>query len=267
MDVKINSRLIKLEREKRAWTQEHLAKASGLAPRTIQRIEKTGVGSFESVRALAAVFDLSVADLRVDSASARPQDGAIARSFSGLSLRLLLVGLGGLLFGAGVLWPYLRLAAADAWRAIALIAASALSYFCAMWTVLIVPPDWLGATRPDSPQSLVLASAVGACIVLTAAKFLAPLRTNGNVYFVLGAVASVLGGLGMYAAGAMFDDTFGAVSGFASWHVAMCLALHFGSEPKSAGLRIAQLLGSRGPTSRTPPSELLQAAYFESPAA
>ena len=63
MDMKINSALIKAEREKRAWSQEHLASVAGLGVRTIQRIEASGSGSPESVKALASVLELSVTDL------------------------------------------------------------------------------------------------------------------------------------------------------------------------------------------------------------
>src|SRR5215468_4968867 len=65
MDMRIDAKKIRAERERRAWSQEHLATVSGLGLRTIQRIEKTGAASFESARALAAVFEVSVADLRV----------------------------------------------------------------------------------------------------------------------------------------------------------------------------------------------------------
>jgi transcriptional regulator with XRE-family HTH domain len=65
MDMRIESKKIRAERERRAWSQEHLATVSGLGLRTIQRIEKTGAASFESARALAAVFEVTVADLRV----------------------------------------------------------------------------------------------------------------------------------------------------------------------------------------------------------
>jgi len=63
MEVKLDRILIKSERQKRAWSQEHLADASGLGLRTIQRIEKNGVASYESIRALAAVFSLRIEDL------------------------------------------------------------------------------------------------------------------------------------------------------------------------------------------------------------
>jgi len=65
MDMKVDSKRIRAERERRAWSQEHLATVSGLGLRTIQRIEKTGAASFESARALASVFEVDVASLRV----------------------------------------------------------------------------------------------------------------------------------------------------------------------------------------------------------
>jgi transcriptional regulator with XRE-family HTH domain len=77
MDMRVDPKRIRAERERRAWSQEHLATVSGLGLRTIQRIEKTGAASFESARALAAVFEVSVADLRVvrdDARSAHTRD-------------------------------------------------------------------------------------------------------------------------------------------------------------------------------------------------
>ena len=58
--MKVIKSLIRQEREKRAWSQEHLAHATGLGLRTIQRIESSGVASAESALALASVFDLPV---------------------------------------------------------------------------------------------------------------------------------------------------------------------------------------------------------------
>jgi transcriptional regulator with XRE-family HTH domain len=65
MDMKVDSKRIRAERERRAWSQEHLATVSGLGLRTVQRIEKTGAASFESARGLAAVFEVDVASLRI----------------------------------------------------------------------------------------------------------------------------------------------------------------------------------------------------------
>ena len=64
MEMKVDSSYIKAQRERRAWSQEHLAEVTGLGLRTIQRIEKTGAASYESARSLAAVFEVDVAELR-----------------------------------------------------------------------------------------------------------------------------------------------------------------------------------------------------------
>ena len=50
---------IKRLRKEKGWSQEVLAKATGLSVRTIQRIESNGKSSAESALAIAAVFDLS----------------------------------------------------------------------------------------------------------------------------------------------------------------------------------------------------------------
>ncbi len=69
MDMKAKSSLIRKLRTERLWSQEHLAKISGLGLRTIQRLESQGSGSNESIKALAAVFE-------VDSDSLVWRDGS-----------------------------------------------------------------------------------------------------------------------------------------------------------------------------------------------
>ena len=54
---------IKSFRKDNGWSQELLAKASGLSLRTIQRVEKEGKGSAETHLALAAVFNVSPKEL------------------------------------------------------------------------------------------------------------------------------------------------------------------------------------------------------------
>jgi DNA-binding XRE family transcriptional regulator len=58
MDMKAKSSRIRKLRNERLWSQEHLADASGLGLRTIQRLESRGSGSNESIKALAAVFEV-----------------------------------------------------------------------------------------------------------------------------------------------------------------------------------------------------------------
>ena len=52
-------------REKKAWTQEHLAQAAELSLRTVQRAEE-GQTSAESLRAIASALDLMVEELTHD---------------------------------------------------------------------------------------------------------------------------------------------------------------------------------------------------------
>ncbi|HEU4602474.1 MAG TPA: helix-turn-helix transcriptional regulator [Steroidobacteraceae bacterium] len=74
MDMKIDGKRIRLEREQRAWSQEHLAEVTGLGLRTIQRIEASRTGSYESVKAIAAAFATTVLSLRVTETAPEPQD-------------------------------------------------------------------------------------------------------------------------------------------------------------------------------------------------
>lgn len=63
MDMKVNKETLRRERELRAWTQSHLAEIADLSSRTVQRIERTGDASMESASALAAAFNLDLAQL------------------------------------------------------------------------------------------------------------------------------------------------------------------------------------------------------------
>lgn len=63
MDMKAKSSLIRKYRTERLWSQEQLAEISGLGLRTIQRLEARGSGSQESIKALAAVFNVEAGTL------------------------------------------------------------------------------------------------------------------------------------------------------------------------------------------------------------
>lgn len=101
MDMQIDSNRIRTERERRAWSQEHLAEVAGLLLRTVQRVETSGAASFETARAIAAVFEVEVSALRVQ-ARAPTAIGARMR-YAGLAAALVLA--------AGV--PLIRDARAD----------------------------------------------------------------------------------------------------------------------------------------------------------
>ena len=58
----INLRDIKEMRLERHWSQDQLAEMSGLSIRTIQRIENGENAGLESLKSLAAVFEINIAD-------------------------------------------------------------------------------------------------------------------------------------------------------------------------------------------------------------
>ena len=246
MDMKIDSARIRAEREQRAWSQEQLAVVSGLGQRTVQRIESTGTASLESVKALAAAFDLTVADLRVENGRS-PAAWRFEISFE-LPVRLLLAAASGVVaglflenslgspwldyavsaavFAAAVLWPYLRKGRGLAWRALALVGASALSYGTA-----VELGEYAEGAMPSGPWdpgvgAVLLASFVGAAVVLIAARFVVPLRVTAR-YWAFGAVAAVVGAAAMYA-GLDGFNTLGFMLGSAAWQMCVCLALFAG---------------------------------------
>ena len=60
----LSSSKLKRLRSNRGWSQEVLAKATGLSVRTIQRIEADGIASAESTLAIAAAFDVPLTDIQ-----------------------------------------------------------------------------------------------------------------------------------------------------------------------------------------------------------
>lgn len=58
---------LKQLRNEKGWSQEVLAKATGLSVRTIQRIESDGKASAESTLSLASVYELSPQELQTTS--------------------------------------------------------------------------------------------------------------------------------------------------------------------------------------------------------
>ena len=63
MKAKVNTQKIKQLREQRGWSQEQLAEMSKVSLRTLQRMEKDGNCSMESVKSLASVFEMDFKDI------------------------------------------------------------------------------------------------------------------------------------------------------------------------------------------------------------
>ncbi|WP_341646110.1 helix-turn-helix domain-containing protein [Thauera sp. SDU_THAU2] len=71
MPIAVNRARLKSERRKRGWSQDHLAAASGVSTRTVQRLERGDKATLSSLTALASVFALSVDALTVSSSPVR----------------------------------------------------------------------------------------------------------------------------------------------------------------------------------------------------
>ena len=90
--MKIDGDKVRALRDAKSWSQQHLARASGLSERTIQRVELESAGSAETRLALASALDVPVSELFVEPESS----GALART-----RRLPLCGWLGWLAGVG----------------------------------------------------------------------------------------------------------------------------------------------------------------------
>ena len=62
-------------RQERSWSQEQLADLSGLSLRTVQRIEASNKAGYESLRALAVVFEIDVSVLELELAMDKSSSG------------------------------------------------------------------------------------------------------------------------------------------------------------------------------------------------
>lgn len=101
MDMKINAAKIATERKRKAWSQQHLADVSGLSLRTVQRIENNGVGSPDSVKAIAMAFDLIPADLmqyEINQPSENPTQNSKQKSKIAAILTATFIGLGAIIW-------------------------------------------------------------------------------------------------------------------------------------------------------------------------
>ncbi|WP_343221968.1 helix-turn-helix transcriptional regulator [Pseudoalteromonas sp. MMG024] len=67
--MKVNAVHLKSLRESRCWSQQALSEFSGLSLRTIQRIEAKSVASKESIKCLAAVYEVPVQSLCVSDSA------------------------------------------------------------------------------------------------------------------------------------------------------------------------------------------------------
>jgi transcriptional regulator with XRE-family HTH domain len=102
MDV--NATKIKELRTVNGWTQQHLADACAISLRTVQRVERYGNASQETVASLAAVFELQQVELIVTSEAVQLVED---KTFSLMNIQtqaVILAGLLGVCIGASVMY-------------------------------------------------------------------------------------------------------------------------------------------------------------------
>lgn len=66
--------LVRKLRIEKGWSQETLAQVSGLSVRTIQRIERGGKASLETLGALAAVLEVDISTLATETGMFKQQE-------------------------------------------------------------------------------------------------------------------------------------------------------------------------------------------------
>ena len=91
--MKLSPAAVRRSRIERGWSQEQLAIASGLSPRTVQRVESEGVASLSTAASLAATFAFPLAQLQEEPARAGkdPDISVQGAFFIGLALLMLAV--------------------------------------------------------------------------------------------------------------------------------------------------------------------------------
>ncbi len=103
MSFKADAVKIKRWREERHWSQEHLADLAGIGLRTIQRIENGEPASPESLKALAAAYNVDVMALSVDQEAEAARQIADKSKKGRAGLRLsFLMHLAGYVIGMAV---------------------------------------------------------------------------------------------------------------------------------------------------------------------
>jgi len=85
MEMELNKDKLKQLRESKAWSQSHLAEVAGVSLRTIQRVEKNGMASPESVKAICASYGIKAGDILKNEIELNL---IAATSSSGISLKI-----------------------------------------------------------------------------------------------------------------------------------------------------------------------------------
>ena len=92
MDMKINRDVLIQARSARAWSQQQLADVSGISLRTIQRIEKSGVASNDSLQGICAAFNKEPTYFIVHTGQAAKQKNLVKMVLGIMVAALLTLG-------------------------------------------------------------------------------------------------------------------------------------------------------------------------------
>ncbi|UTW56567.1 helix-turn-helix domain-containing protein [Kordiimonas sp. SCSIO 12610] len=105
--MEVNASIVRSMRMSKGWTQQHLADACDVSLRTIQRVEKLGTASNETVMGLCAVFEVDQKELSIipayDPVAMQPV------KVKDFGLFLCLAGGGGFVAGIATVLIYLYL--------------------------------------------------------------------------------------------------------------------------------------------------------------
>ncbi|KKO48678.1 XRE family transcriptional regulator [Arsukibacterium sp. MJ3] len=101
MDV--NAKKIKELRTAKGWTQQHLADACAISLRTVQRVERYGNASQDTVLGLSSVFETAQSNIIVAEALEEDLAGGGEKE-SGQSKQVFLVAVFGAMVGALIMF-------------------------------------------------------------------------------------------------------------------------------------------------------------------
>lgn len=82
MEVRIHKEKLRQLRQAAALSQDALAQLSGIHPRTVQRIEASGIASVQSARSLARALNVEAAELELAPGVDLAKDQAFAATAS-----------------------------------------------------------------------------------------------------------------------------------------------------------------------------------------
>jgi len=129
----------------------------------------------------------------------------------------------GLAFAAGVLFPYLRGNKQSVARGLALVAASAASFYAAVWLALSGPFG-------EELTGFTIASVAGAAIALAALVTLTSVRASRE-FLIAGLVAALIGGPVTFKT--LPTEGFLVLLGHSTWHLLICLTIWYGTWDKT----------------------------------